>query len=150
VEQISVVAEKIGELHMTSPQFASHGDVRAEDGTPFILGSGARLAAGAPLTIELTNLPHERTWPQTVALTLAGLILAVGAWLAAGAKGADDEERRRLIARRGGLYGELVRLEEQHRAGRIDSSRYGSKRRQLVTELERVLGELDGAGETAA
>lgn len=149
MEQFNVVAEKVGELHMMSPQFASHGDVRAEDGTPFILGRGGRLQAGAPLTIELTNLPSHSTWPLTLAFTLAGLIVVVGAWLAFSASRVDDE-RRRLVARRAGLYGELVRLEEQHRAGRIDPARYGAKRRQLIAELERVLGELDSAGDTAA
>ena len=38
-----------------------------------------------------------------------------------------------------------MKLEEQQRAGRIDPSRYGSKRRHLVTELERIYGELDGS-----
>jgi hypothetical protein len=143
LERINVIVEQIGGLHMTSPQFTKHGDVKAEDGTPFILGNGEALAAGRPLTLQLSGLPSHSTWPRNLALALALLILATGTWLAFGSTSSAEEDRRRLSARRDALYGELTKLEDQHRAGRVDPARYHSKRHHLVTELERIYGELD-------
>lgn len=148
LERVNVVAEKVGGLHMTSPQFSSHGDVRAEDGTPFIVGNGGGVAAGKELTLQLSGLPYYSTFSRNLALSLALGIFAVGAWLAFGGQRSADGEQRRLQARRDALYGELVKLEQQQRAGRVDPARYHSKRHHLVTELERVYGELDGAPES--
>lgn len=146
LQKVSVAAEKMGALHMTSPQFTEHGDVTAGDGTPFILANGGALQPGSELKIELTGLPHQRTWPRDLALALAGLVVATGAWLAFGPSKRDDT-RGRLTASRDRLYGELARLEEQHRTGRVDDQRYHARRPQLVAELERIYGELDVPGE---
>lgn len=145
LERINVILEQIGGLHMTSPQFTSHGDVKSDDGTPFILGNGGTLAAGNELVLQLSGLPSHTTWPRNVALGLALLIVAAGAWLAFASTSSSGDDRRRLTARRDTLYGELARLEEQHRGGRVDPARYHSKRHHLVTELERIYGELDSA-----
>ena len=149
LEKITVVVEKLGDVHVTSPQFTSHGDVKAGDGTPLILANGGGLPAGTPLALQLTGLPGVSTWPRNVALALAAVIFGAGAWLAFGGRGAADE-RRRLESRRDSLLGELVKLEEQHRAGRADAGRYRAKREQIVAELERIYGELDGAPSAAA
>jgi hypothetical protein len=148
LERVSVILEQIGGLHMASPQFTNHGDVKADDGTPFIVGNGGALAAGTELQLRLTGLPSHSTWPRDIALALAAAIFAVGVWLAVRSPASDTDEARRLQARRDTLYGELAKLEEQHRAGRVDQSRYHSRRHHLVTELERVYGELDGAPES--
>jgi hypothetical protein len=150
VERTNVIVEKVGAIQLTSPQFASHREANADDGTPFIVGNGGSVAAGQPLTLQFTGLPTHSTWPRDIALALAALIVFVGVWLAFRGRATADEQRRRLHARRDALYGELVKLEEQYRVGRVDSSRYHSKRHHLVTELERVYGELDGGGEAAA
>jgi hypothetical protein len=142
LQKVEVAAEKIGAVHVSSPQFASHGDVKAGDGTPFILANGGTLQPGSELTIQFTGLPHEATWPRNVALALAAAILGVGAWLAS-RKGERSDERRHLIARRDSLYAELVKVEEQHRAGRMDTAPYEAKRQALLPELERIYGELD-------
>lgn len=144
LQKITVAAEKIGELALSSPRFAEQSEVKTSNGTPFILASGERLPAGAELAIQLTNLPHHATWPRKTALALAAAIIAAGAWLAL-RRSTDHDERRRLLAQRDSLYGELVKLEEQHRAGRIDGERYRTKRQRLLGELERVYGELDEA-----
>jgi hypothetical protein len=149
VEQVSVVVEKLGDLHVTSPQFTNHGDVRANDGTPLVLASGGALPAGTPLRLQLSGLPNVSTWPRNVALALAALILGIGARLAFGSR-RGDESRRKLGARRDALLRELVKLEEQHRAGRIDAGRYESKRQPLLGELERIYGELDRSPYSAA
>jgi hypothetical protein len=149
LERVSVIVEKLPGVHVSSPQFTNHGDVRSDDGTPLILASGGALAAGTPLALQLTGLPHVSTWPRNVALGLALLIVGAGAWLAFGGRTQADE-RRRLQARRDSLLGELVKLEEQHRAGRTDAGRYQAKRQQLVAELERIYGELDAEPSAAA
>ncbi len=149
LERVNVILEQIGGLHLNSPQFTNHGDVKADDGTPFIVGNGGGLAAGTELTVHLSGLPTHSTSSRNIALALAVLIVSIGAWLALASKTSGGADRRRLQARRDALYGELAKLEEQHRAGRIDPGRYHSKRHHLVTELERVYGELDGAPESA-
>ena len=143
LDRVNVILEQIAGLRMTSPQVTKHGDVKAEDGTPFIVGNGGALPAGTALTLQFSGLPSHSTWPRNVALGLAGLIVLIGAWLAFGSRSASAEDRRKLKARRDTLYGELAKLEDQHRAGRIDPGRYHSKRHHLVTELERIYGELD-------
>jgi hypothetical protein len=148
LQRISVASQKVGEVHMTSPQFTNHGDVNAGDGTPFILGTGGALPAGSELQIKFANLPHQATWPRNVALALAGLIFAIGGWLAFAGSGREDKQRQ-LIARRDSLLGELVKLEEQHRGGRVDDSKYQSRKRHLMAELERIYGELDHRPEAA-
>jgi hypothetical protein len=145
IERVNVILEQIGGLQMSSPQFTKTGEVKAGDGTPFVLGNGGGLPAGSELTLQLSGLPSHTTWPRTVALALVAIIVGIGAWLAFGSPFSSEEIRRKLTARRDTLYGELAKLEEQQRAGRIDPSRYHSKRHHLVTELERVYGELDGA-----
>lgn len=145
LQQVTVIAEKVGPVQVASPQFTDRRDVKMQDGAPFILATGGALPAGSELTIALTNLPHHPTWPRNVALALAALILAAGAWMAAGGVKRDDD-RRKLVAHRDSLYGQLVKLDEQRRAGRVDEGRYQARRQHLVAELERVYGELDAPG----
>jgi hypothetical protein len=142
LQRVAVFTEKVGSLELTSPQFTDRGEVKAGDGTPFLSGNGAALPAGTELMIQLTNLPHHKTWPRNVALGLAALIAAAGVWLAFRG-GSRDEERRRLMAHRDSLYGELVKVEEQRRTARIDEERYQAKRRHLLSQLEGVYGQLD-------
>ena len=73
------------------------------------------------------------------------LIIATGVW---GATRPEDRagraaDRTRLLARREKLFGDLVRLESDYRSGRLDQTRYTTKREQLVTSLEHVYGTLD-------
>ncbi|MGH7337334.1 MAG: hypothetical protein ACREI7_07145, partial [Myxococcota bacterium] len=59
------------------------------------------------------------------------------------------DERRRLTAHRDALYSQLVKLEEQHAAGRLDDATYDARRQRLLADLERVYGELDDRNEAA-
>jgi hypothetical protein len=90
-------------------------------------------------------LPHHSTTPRVVALTLVGIIGLVGFWASRRpvAPPSDESERKRLIARREKLFQDLVRLETDHRSGRVDDDRYASRREQMVTALERIYGALD-------
>jgi hypothetical protein len=143
--QLTVLAQKIGDMHLTSPQMPQHREMQA-DGRTYIVGVGPGLKAGDVLTLEFTGLPHGPKWPRNIALGLAVAILVAGAWAAlrprAASRGAV-ERREKLEARRERLFNELVTLEEQHRAGDIDADRFDRKRRELIVALERIYAELD-------
>ncbi len=139
-----VVVQKLGEMQATSPQFAQVG-ARQLDNGPFIVGTGGPIAATQALTIDLTGLPHHPVWPRYVALGLAGLILGAGVWLSR-TRGGGSAAQPQLQARRDRLFADLVQLEGQRVAGRLDEAAHTEKRAVLVQQLERVYGELDGAG----
>ena len=142
--QLTVIAQKVGAMHLASPQVTQHAD-REAAGQTYILGQGPAIAAGSAVEFSFTGLPHTPTWPRNVALFLALVILIGGAFFTAnGARGAGDGgERARLEARREKLFEELTALEEAHRAGRLDVPYYASKRQQLIASLERVYAALD-------
>jgi hypothetical protein len=54
-----------------------------------------------------------------------------------------EQQRQELERRKEKLLADLVTLEGQHRQGRVDERRYVSRRQVLMTQLERVMGELD-------
>ena len=142
--QVTIVAQKVGNMHMSSPQVTQHREMAAE-GQAYILGQGPALKAGDTIAITLTGLPHEARWPRYLALALVVAILLGGAFLARG-KGAgtdDDARRRKLHAERDRLMGQLAALEEQHRQHAIDEERYASRRNELLASLERVYEQLD-------
>jgi hypothetical protein len=56
---------------------------------------------------------------------------------------ARQAERKRLIARREKLFQELVRLENEHRRGRIEPPKFATRREELLQALEQVYGALD-------
>ena len=143
--RLTVLAQKVGETHLTSPQFANHREMTAE-GQIYIAAQGPAIKAGDALSLAFTGLPHAPTWPRNVALALAVLILGAGAWLAvAGVRGhaAADARRRKLESRRDRLFAELTSLEEQHRNRAIPGERYAARRRDLLTALERIYAEID-------
>jgi len=154
VEQVLVLTQKVGGLQVNSPQFSERDEGTAQNGIAYLIGGGSTLAAGSPLTLNLTGLPVHPTWPRNTALALVLLILAVGTWLASA--GDVSDARRRLADRRETLLGELAKLEEQHRGGKVDGSKYAARRQRLLADLERIYGELDGlpgsagGGEAAA
>jgi hypothetical protein len=145
LNQVTILVQKVGAMHVTSPQMAQHREMSAE-GQNYILGHGPALKAGDAVSLSFTGLPHAPTWPRNLSLALAAAILAAGAWGAlrsrrAGTQG--DGRHQKLEARRDRLFGELTALEEKHRAGTIDAQRYELRRRELITALERVYAELD-------
>ena len=142
VQQLTVAMEKVGSATMSSPQFSTVGEVKAETGTPFLLASGPAVAAGGTVTIQLTNLPAHSPVPRYVALALAAAILGAGVWVAIGRRPQTTNARPRLIARRKALLAELAALETRRRAGgAVDET----QRQRLVAELEQIYGELDEA-----
>jgi hypothetical protein len=146
VEQVMVGIEQVGAVSLASPQFQDVQQRQAENGTPFVVGTGPALAAGSTLTLQLSGLPAESPLPRYVALTLAGLLLAGGAWFAFSGRESDARLRQRLIARRDTLLGELAALDARHRKAGGPEARYASRRQRMLSELEQIYGELDEAG----
>ena len=149
-EQLFVAAEKVGNLQMSSPQFQQQQDANA-GGAPFVMATGGRLNAGDTLTITLSGLPHRSTMVRDIGIGAGVLILLAGFWAAVGGRTARGANTQELTRRKEKLLAELVSLEEQRRQERIDERKYVSRRQALVTQLERVMGELDrGGGEGVA
>jgi hypothetical protein len=142
--QVAVVVQKIGGMRLTSPQLTGQREMSA-DGQAFVVGQGGAVRAGDTLTLTLSDLPHRAAWPQYLALTLAAVILAVGAWSATRGRTAPDEDarRRQLNGDRDKLFAELASLEAQRRRGTIDPSAYASRRADLVAELEGLYAQIE-------
>jgi hypothetical protein len=142
LEQVTVGIERLGAVGITSPQFSDTRDVRAGDGTPFMIANGPGLPAGGTLTLHLTDLPVHSPVPRYMTLTLAGALLAFGTWLAFGRRLSDDEVQKKLAHRRDTLLGELAQLEERRRHGTLDARQH-ARHQKLLAELEQIYGELD-------
>lgn len=146
LDRLSVLAQKSGDIQLQSAQIADHRDMPVQ-GEMFIVARGPGIPAGQPLSLTFSGLPHQPTWPRNVALVLAVVILAGGAWFSTRSTAHAPEEqarRKRLDARRERLFAELAAVEQQHRDRTIDPERYAVRRKELVAALERVFAELDG------
>lgn len=151
-DQLSVVAKKVGGSSLSSLQLPTQREMEA-DGERYVAASGPAVAAGQPIVLVLSGLPHHSAAPRWIALSLAIGVLVVGVWAARRTGGpATAGERRALIAQREKLFADLVKLEMDRRNGRGDPARQGARREALVGSLERLYGALDGddAGSDAA
>ena len=140
--RVIVLAQKVGEMRLTSPQMAEQREMPA-DGQMYVVGQGPAVGAGARLSFAFDNLPHAPLWPRHLAVAIAVGILAAGVWGSLRARTARTSGQDRLEKRRSQLFDQLTALEEQHRAGRVDASAYASRRAELVAALERVYAEID-------
>jgi uncharacterized membrane protein YccC len=116
------------------------------NGEVFIAATGGAVAAGQPLVLSLSGIPHHSSAPRQIALTLALGIVLVGAWAATrptGVASAQSADRKRLAARRDKLFNDLVRLENDRRSGRTDDRRYAARREDLIAALEQVYNALE-------
>ena len=147
--QTAVVAQKVGGMQLSSPQITEKREMQAE-GQTYIVGQGGAVRAGDTLTITLSGLPHRAAWPKIVAVLLAAIIIAAGAWGASrgGAAAPQSARRAQLNARRDKLFAELAALDAQRRKGTIEGGAYASRREELVTALEDLYAGLER--ETAA
>jgi hypothetical protein len=142
--QLAVIVQKVGGMQLVSPQVAQRRDMPAE-GQTFIVGQGGAVKAGDTVTLTLTGMPSRPQWPKQVALALAAVILAAGAWGAIRGGAAPDARahRARLHAERDRLFAELAALEASRRQGTVDPQAYASRRGALVGELEDLYAGLD-------
>ena len=140
--RVIVLAQKVGEMRLTSPQMTEQREMPAE-GQMYVVGQGPAVGTGARLSFEFDNLPHEPLWPRYLAVAIAVGILAAGVWGSLRARTARTSGQDRLEKRRSQLFDQLTALEEQQRAGRVDAAVYASRRAELVAALERVYAEID-------
>jgi hypothetical protein len=145
LDQLAVIVKKTGDTTLKSPQLKEQREMPAE-GEIYIAGSGGPVTAGQPIELTVDGIPHHSQAPRRLALALAALVVAVGAWFAA-RPGGDQEgrsaERQRLIARREKLFGDLARLEQDRRGGRVDERRSAARREELVASLESIYNALE-------
>ena len=142
---VAVVAEKIGDMQLSSPQVPEQQTMPA-NGKLYIAGRGPSLQANQTLTFAFSHMPHYSTWPRNLALGLAALILVGGAFSTirdGSRRSAQQDRRRELEVRRDRLFEELTALEAEHRQGAGDPGHYPARRRELVTALEQVYAALD-------
>jgi hypothetical protein len=147
VPGIAVLMKKVGGASLTSPQLPSVQE-REFDGERYVLAQGPVIPAGGVLTLNFSGLPHHSTMPRTIALGLAALMLAGGVWMASTRpnKPANANRMKQLNGKREKIFSDLVRLEQQKRAGTIDAARYAERRPALIAQLERVYRDLDAEG----
>ena len=142
---VAVVAQKIGDMRLASPQIAEQRDMPAQ-GNLYIAARGGAVAAGEVLRFNFSGMPHHANWPRMLALVLAGGVLAAGAFWsvrAGSAKGKESMHRQQLEERRSRLFDELTALETRHREQAVDPDRYADRRRELIAALESVYIALD-------
>lgn len=142
VEGILVAAEKAGALTLTSPQLAAtrEGD---SNGQAFLMGTGGRLNEGQTLVLEFAGLPSPPVWPLRVALGLAGVCLAWGAWAATRGRPDAGVARDALHAERDRLLGALSALDAESQARGSLDARAAAKRERLMAAAEQVYADLD-------
>lgn len=146
LQRVTVGVEKVGALAISSPQFSDSGDVRAEAGAIYALGTGAAMQAGSTLAVTLSNLPVRSATSRYVAVGLVGVIVLAGAWLAWTSGDGQAAAVRTLRQRRETLLAELTKLDARRAGGATLSDRQTKRRREVLAELEQIYGELDDAG----
>jgi hypothetical protein len=143
LSRVIVLAQKSGDMRLSSAQMTEQREMPA-DGHTYIVGQGPAVRAGDVITFRFSDLPHHPSWPTELAIGLAVLILGFGVWASMRPRGGVvDKTRNRLESERSRLFAELTSIEEQHRDGRLDPQRYATKRRELISALERVYAEID-------
>lgn len=148
LQELALIAKKEGAMQLTSPQIERQQETVTE-GTPVIIATGKGIAAGQPLSFTISGLPHHSFIPRNVTLIITGLILIAGAWALSRSASPEDlaAERKKLLARREKLFQDLVRLEHDHKRGKVGGAKYDARREELLQSLEHVYGALEEEGE---
>ena len=143
--QFSLMAQKVGDMEVHSPQIAEHRDMPVQAQT-FIVGKGPAVPAGGTSQSRSRGCRIQPVWPRNVALGLAmrsslaacgpacvarkptpGTANGAGAWMPGVTACSPSSWRSR------------------NSTGRARSSpdRYATRRTELVAALERVYAEID-------
>jgi hypothetical protein len=141
---VQVVMARAGNARLSSPVLTNTSEM-AGGAQPFVVATGGSLPANQPLLLTLTGLPTRSDVGRYVTLALGALVLLLGIYGAASARGptAGAARQGELTGRRDRLMAELVRVEEQRRAGMLDGDGYAKRHEDLLGQLERVYAELD-------
>jgi len=150
LDRLTILVRKVGDTKLTSPSIERQQDFPS-NGETVIGAMGGKVPAGKTIELTLTDLPHHSIVPRYTALALGGVIVLGGVWFSTRKNevGARDAERKRLIARREKLFGELLKIERERRNGRGDE-RSATRREELMAQLEHVYGALDDPEHAAA
>ena len=147
LEALLLIVEKWNAMDIASDQIARRADMNPDeaDGGTYIFAAGPPIRSGSTLSFEITGLPHHSRLPTNMALAVVFVIFCVGTWgsLVPVDASAEDERRRRLENRREKRFSDLVRLEQQHQAGKIGMTKYENRRQELLLHLERIYSEID-------
>lgn len=147
LDSVLLSVEQWEDVDFVSTQIARRMEVPADspEGTDYLLGAGPGISAGSVLSIELTGLPHRSTTPSTLTLVIALGILGVGGWGALGPTGGteNDKTRKLLQAQKEQLFGDLVKIERQYRTDKMGSTKYASRRGEVLSALEKVYSGLE-------
>ena len=143
MDRLAILVKKVGDTKLTSTSIERQQDFPS-DGQVVIGAMGGTIPAGKPISLSLTDLPHHSPVPRYTALSLASFVILAGVWAATRKQdgAAVEAERKRLIARREKLFGELVKIDRDRRGGRSDE-RQTSRREEIMAQLEHVYGALD-------
>jgi hypothetical protein len=144
VASVAVLMKKSGEMSLSSPQLPAVQE-REFEGDKYVLAQGTALPADGTLTINVTGLPHHSPAPRRIALGLAIAVFGAALWGAARVPRQPGSGARvkQLSGKRERIYAELLKLEQQRRAGTADPTRYAERRSALIAQLERVYRDLD-------
>src|SRR6185295_20282549 len=97
-----VVTKKVKNATLSSAQITRQQEFPVAEGT-YLAGTGGKVAAGQPIAIEVSGLPHHSAVPSSIALALAVMIFVGGVWVStrtADESSARAAERKKLIAKR--------------------------------------------------
>jgi hypothetical protein len=139
------ITKKLPGVTLTSSSFHDAREVPSE-GQVLLVAHAKATAANTPLDVRVAGVPSHPAWPRYLALLLAAVILAAGAWGAlTGPRRAAQKTAavRQLESRREKLLSDLASLEQRHRSGSVPDGQYDRRRREIVEALERVYGDLD-------
>jgi len=143
LDRLTILVKKVGDTKLTSPIIERQQDF-PNNGEVVIGAMGQPVPAGKTIELSLTDLPHHSPAPRYTALGIVSVLILGGVWM--GTRRPDstagEAERKRLHTRREKLFGELVKIERERRAGRSDS-RALARREELMAQLEHIYGALD-------
>jgi hypothetical protein len=94
LQELSVFVTQIGGIDVVSDRFTDKEEFMS-DGRQVLLATGSTIPAGQTLEMELSGMPYHPRWPRYVALSLAGVFMALGIW---GAITARPRRDRRVAA----------------------------------------------------
>jgi hypothetical protein len=146
LDRLMVLVRKQGDTKLVSQQLERQQEFPS-DGETIIGGMGAPVAAGRPISVSLSDLPHHSSAPRWTALSIASVVILAGIWAGTRKEDgtAEDAERKRLVARREKLFCDLLKVERDRRNGRGDADKLAARREELIASLEHIYGALDDA-----
>lgn len=139
------VTKKLPGVSLSSTAFHDAREVPSE-GQVVLVAHAKATPANTALDVRVDGVPSHPAWPRYIAVALAVLTLAAGAYGAAtgGRRAAEKSSAaRQLQNRRDKLLADLATLERRHRSGSVSGGQYDRRRREIIEALERVYGDLD-------